>query len=155
MDFQKFVLLIFIFLTSAANATKEPEPINWNDEKLNWHNYEEGMKKIQATGSPGLFIIYADWCTTCKAYSELFADEQVVNNLEGLVLIRENRDLNLKISQQYDYDGEYIPRTFALDNKGQVMQNFYSDSSKYTYFIPAGSVVYLSNFANMIKSQGQ
>ncbi len=103
------------------------EPIDWNDDELKWFSHEEGLALMKQTGQKGLLIIYADWCSTCKAYSNLFQQQKVVEALEGLVLMRANRDTAPEISQRFDFDGEYIPRTMALQQGGQVITDLYPE----------------------------
>ncbi len=135
--------------------SEESQIIDWNDDELTWYGYEEGMRKIQDSGNPGLFIIYADWCSVCKGYAKMFKHKEVVKNLDGIVLIRVNREHNLKISNKYDFDGVYIPRTFALNNKGEVMRKFYSEEEEYAYFIPPDNFEYITMFSKLIKKYGK
>ncbi len=143
-----------MLLLSSNSQSQTHSPINWNDNELNWYGYEEGIKQIKSTGKPGIFIIYADWCPTCKEYSTLFSKKSIVKNLEGLILIRINKDANPTISKDYSFDGEYVPRTFALNNKGEIITKFYSDKAKYTYFIPPSSPEFLIEFSKLIKKFG-
>lgn len=145
--------IILIFL--CFSAVSQNQKIDWNSAELDWLDYDSGMAEIKKTGKPGLFIIYADWCSTCKSYSKLFSNAKVVKGLSDIVLIRINRDENLELSKQFSFDGEYVPRTFALNNKGLVMKNFYDESEKYTYFIPSENVDYLIQFAKLIKLYGK
>ncbi len=147
--------LILILLLSSNSYSQTHPPINWNDKELKWHSYEEGIEKIKSTGKPGMLIIYADWCPTCKEYSTLFSNKPVVQNLEGLILIRTNKDTSPSVSKNYSFDGEYVPRTFALNSKGKIITKFYSDKAKYTYFIPSGSPEFLIEFSKLIKKFGE
>ena len=129
--------------------------IDWNDSQIKWYSYAEGMEQTKKTKKPGMLIIYADWCPTCKKYSTLFSNSSVVQSMNGLILMRENRDTNPRINKMFNYDGEYVPRTFALNNKGKVMQKFYVEEEKYTYFIPPSSVEFINQFARLIKQFGK
>ncbi|MFX6011051.1 thioredoxin family protein, partial [Acinetobacter baumannii] len=78
------------------------QKIDWNDKKLHWMSYETGMARLKASGKPGILIIYADWCPTCKTYSKLFNNPDVVKALQGLVLIRANEDEERAVSRKYN-----------------------------------------------------
>ena len=143
-----------LLLVTTNVFSENHKKLNWNDSQIKWYSYDEGMKQIKLTGKPGLLIIYADWCPTCKEYSTLFAQDGVVNSLANLILMRENKDTNPQVNNKYNLDGEYVPRTFALNNKGNVMQNFYSKDEKYTYFIPPNNSNFLIKFTKLIKQYG-
>jgi len=139
---RKIVLIFTILLVSVAAtaiADDEKAKIDWNDEQLNWHSYEEGIKLIKETGKPGLLVIYADWCPACQNHSKDFFSNNVIDRLEDLILIRSNRDDEEAISNLYDLDGTYIPRIIALDGKSEVIQELYDTSEKYAYFNPTRS----------------
>ncbi len=147
-----FVTIIFLILS--YNVNSKPPKLDWNHAELEWLDYEQGIAEIKKTGKPGLFIIYADWCPTCKKYSKLFTKENVVDGLSDIVLIRVNKDEEPELSRTFSFDGEYVPRTFALNNKGEIIKKFYNDKAKYTYFIPSGSPEFLIEFAKLIKKFG-
>ena len=125
--------------------------VNWNDKNLSWLGYEQGLAQMKASGKPGLFIIYADWCPTCKEYAKLFADPDVVKAMKDVVLIRVNQDKEPEISKKYGLDGEYVPRSFALSSKGEIMKDLYENRSKFQYYLPANDPAYLVQFVNGVK----
>lgn len=137
-----------ILLTSFAYS----DDIDWNNSELEWHSYEQGMKKIKEGQSKGLLIFYADWCSTCKLYSKLFKKRKVVKSLKNLVLIRVNREENPELSEKYDFDGVYIPRTFALNSQGDVVGGLYDKSDQYAYFLPPDDSGYLIDFVDTLIS---
>ena len=146
-------LVYFILLVSLLqiSCSTQSVPIDWNDKQLNWLSYEEGIQKLKSTGKRGIFIIYADWCPTCKEYSILFRKPEVVNALKDLVLIRANMDEEKAVSEMYDYDGEYVPRTFALYSDGSIISIIYSKEEEYWYFIPSDDPEFLIQFAHKVK----
>jgi thiol-disulfide isomerase/thioredoxin len=133
------LLTVSLFLLVSFNSHSEAHKIDWNDSALNWQSYEQGMKLLDNPGSVGILIFYGDWCLTCMSYSKLFADKAVVASLKDIVLIRVNVDAQSDISDKYDFDGDYVPRTFALGSKGKILKPFHPDRKSYTYFLPAES----------------
>ena len=142
--------LCLLFLTTGARAD-EVVPIDWNDEQLAWHSYQAGIDKLHKTGGVGMLVLYADWCPTCKAYSKLFREESVVSSLEGVVLIRADVDKDIGLSSQYDVDGDYVPRTFALDSQARIIQPLYPQTDQFWYFLPVSKPDYVVSFAEKLK----
>lgn len=149
----KHVLLsVFLLLiVNIGSCSKEDRTLDWNDSELTWLNYSDGLKELGTSGKSGIFIVYADWCPTCKKYSRLFKNPAVVKALEGVILIRSNMDKEPNISKLHDIDGEYVPRTFALDKNGDIIRDLDSDNPKWWYFLPANDPGYLIRFTNMMK----
>jgi thiol:disulfide interchange protein len=138
--------------TSESPTKANSTDIDWNDAELRWLGYEQGMQELKTTGKNGMLIIYADWCSTCKSYSKLFRNDDAVTELRDVVLIRVDKDDRPDISKLYDYDGEYVPRTFALDNNGDTLNLMPPHKKKYSYFLPADNLRYLVKFARKLKS---
>lgn len=93
---------------------------DWNDAQIPWRSYEAGLAEAKQTHRPVCVVFYAPWCTGCRAYSKLFFDPKVVKATRDFVMVRVNRDDAEALSKQFDYDGEYIPRTFFLSPEGKV-----------------------------------
>ncbi|WGL16962.1 thioredoxin family protein [Microbulbifer bruguierae] len=104
-------------------------PLDWNDEVLNWSSYEIGVRELKTSGQNGIIILYSDWCPTCTEYSTLFKDSEVVQALDALVLIRVNIELEPEIAEIFSLDGEYVPRTFALDSSGRIIKSLNSQGT--------------------------
>ncbi|WP_416398738.1 thioredoxin family protein [Allohahella sp. A8] len=143
-----FLCLLFLSVTGRAD---ELVPINWNDEQLEWHSYQAGVDKLHKTGGVGMLVLYADWCPTCKAYGKLFREESVVSSLDGVVLIRVDVDKNIGLSNQYDIDGDYVPRTFALDSEARIIQSLDPQTEQFSYFLPVSKPDYVVSFAEKLK----
>jgi len=73
----------------------------------------------------------------------------VVKALKDIVLIRENMDLNPEISKKYDFDGQYVPRSFALNSKGQVL-SLLDESNEYQFYLPSDDPGVLISVAKII-----
>ncbi len=61
-------------------------------------------------------------------------------------MIKANVDKDTELSKKYDLDGGYVPRTFVLDEKGEVVKELYPEKPKWRYFLPSDSSPYLSAF---------
>jgi len=145
------VLFLFALLATSLNAAP-PAKIYWNEKELHWLSYEQGMSKLKNSDKRGILIIYADCCGTCKAYSTFFKEPEVVKALDGLVLMRANIDAEPAVSKKYGEDGDYVPRTFAVNAKGDIIKGAYSRPDKFAYFIPADEPQDLLRFLARVKS---
>ena len=146
---QIFLSSLLIFYLSSCST--EERTINWNDEELSWHSFDDGLKQLNASGKNGLIIIYADWCQICKQYSKLFINDSVIQALQGVTLIRANIDKEPDISDRFNIDGGYVPRTFALDKNGNIIQDLDSNNPKWSYYLPANDPEHLIRFVTSLK----
>jgi len=149
------VLFCFFALLATSLSAAASSKIDWNDKQLRWMSYEQGMSKLKGSDKRGILIIYADWCGTCKAYSKFFRDPEVVNALEGFVLMRANVDADPALSRKYGEDGEYVPRTFALNSSGGILKGAYEKQDKFAYFISADDATELLRFLKRVKAAKQ
>jgi len=108
---------------------------DWNDGAIDWVTYEVGMARAAAERRPILLVFYTDWCPHCHNYSRVFHAPEVVDLARSLVMIRVERDGNRELSEMYDFDGEYIPRTFVLTSAGEVRTELHGKNPSFLYFI--------------------
>lgn len=123
----------------------------WNESQLSWLSYDGGINKLKTSGRNGLLVIYADWCPACKEYSTLFNDHAVTQALQGVPLIRSNADEEPDISARFDLDGSYVPRTFALDSSGRVIQELKAGHPEFQDYLPSDDPAPLIQFINRLK----
>lgn len=150
-----FLAFLFTLLTTTAHAAGPAKHIDWNDKQLQWLSYTDGMAKLKQTGQRGILIIYADWCGTCKAYSKFFYEPAVVSAMQGLVLMRVNKDAEPAVSKKFDNDGQYVPRTFALSSNGAILKQAYTRRDQFAYFISADDSDDLIQFLSRVKAVSQ
>ena len=117
--------------------------IDWNDKRIQWLGYKEGISKSRKTRKPAIVVFYADWCPACKKYGNAFKDKRVAAAASDFVMIRVNIDRDEKLSAAYGFDGEYVPRTFAVSPGGKVMHHLFP-SKKYRYYIGSNPDTLLS-----------
>lgn len=121
------VLLFGITGTAVAGG-------DWNDRGIHWHDYDAGLRLAKAEKKPVCLVFYTTWCPHCVNYSRVFHDPQVVALAERFVMIRLDRDANRPISRRYDFDGEYIPRTFFLAPDGRIRRGIHATRQKFKHF---------------------
>ncbi|MFQ5668293.1 MAG: thioredoxin family protein [Candidatus Binatia bacterium] len=107
---------------------------DWNDAKIKWMPYEEGLAAAKQAHRPICLIFYTTWCPHCANYSKVFHDPQVVEKARSFVMIGLDRDKNRERSKQYSPDGEYIPRTYFLSSDGKLDESLTETRPKYKYF---------------------
>jgi hypothetical protein len=155
MPIIRLILLCMFALLATTASAADSAKIDWNDKELHWLSYQQGMAKLKQTGQRGILIVYADWCSTCKAYSSFFKKPEVVSALAGLVLMRANKDVEPKISMKYGDDGQYVPRTLALSSNGAILKQAYERQDEFAYFIPADQSGDLIEFLRRVKAAKQ
>jgi protein-disulfide reductase (glutathione) len=107
---------------------------NWNDEKIGWRPYAEGMAAAKAEQKPICLIFYTNWCSHCTNYSKVFHDPRIVERSKGFVMIRVNKDKNAQINKKYAPDGDYIPRTYFLSAQGKLDPEIHAPRPNYQFF---------------------
>jgi thiol:disulfide interchange protein len=123
----------------SADAPEPPEEAeqeaDWNDGAIGWTAYEAGIARGKAERRPILLVFYTDWCPHCHNYSRVFHDPEVVRLARGFVMVRVERDGQRRLSETYDLDGEYIPRTFFLTPTGEVRTDLHGNNPAFRYFL--------------------
>lgn len=123
---------------ACAPASRVPSadtPADWNPEQVAWQPYAAGLEAAR-TGKKGIVLIfYTDWCPHCHTYSRLFHDAELVELARGFVMIRVERDANPDLSDYYNVDGDYVPRTFFLDHDAQLWADLDSGRADFRYFL--------------------
>ena len=143
----KSMCLLFLFLMSflfAGNEIQAGEKrINWNDRYVDWQRYSTGLSLAEKYKKPVIMIFYADWCPACQNYGAVFQSKEIIKASSDFIMIRVNVDKSPNVSAAYGFDGEYVPRTFALYPDGKVMHELYPPK-KYRYSIGSNPGTLLS-----------
>lgn len=108
--------------------------IYFGREEIAWKGYKEGLAQAKREGKPALVIFYSETCSACKRYKGVLQDKDVVEASAPFVMIRVNTRQQPKLSAQYQFDGRYVPRTFAVFPDGRIMHHLYP-AKRYKYFI--------------------
>jgi len=123
--------------TSAKPVTSHAQEPDWNAGQIKWFDYEKGLQIAKLSGKAVMLIFYADWCPTCHAYKQIFADPRVVEQAKGLVMVRANVDHSQLLASRYVNDGEYVPRIYALNQSGEQITALFEQRSYPKHFVPA------------------
>lgn len=146
-----YLLALGLLFQCASAAAQQPKVIDWNDKELSWLSYEEGLKQLKNTNGVGLMVIYGDFCHICKDYAKLFKRQDVIESLQGIVLIRVDAVAHPEVNERYDLDGGYVPRTFALDSNGNVSPQMHRKRSQFSYVMTFDDPKPLIRFAKNLK----
>ncbi|GIW43673.1 MAG: hypothetical protein KatS3mg077_0955 [Candidatus Binatia bacterium] len=107
---------------------------DWNDAKIQWRTYEEGLQEAKKSGKPVCLIFYTTWCPHCANYSRVFQNDEIVELAKKFVMVRVDADKRRDLSDQYKPDGAYIPRTFFLSPSGELDPSLDAGRSQYKFF---------------------
>jgi hypothetical protein len=120
---------VFMVTTTPASAGGD-----WNDAKIQWQPYEQGLAAAKKDQKPVLLILFTEWCPHCTNYSKLFHDDKVVEQAKRFIMIRLDKDKNAELSKKFALDGEYIPRTYFLSSAGTLDADLHAPRAEYKYF---------------------
>ncbi len=130
--------LLALTVTLATTAALIPTPASaggdWNDAKIQWQPYEQGIAAAKKDKKPVLLVFYTEWCPHCTNYSKVFHDQKVVDASKKFVMIRLDKDKNAELSKKFAPDGEYIPRTYFLGSDGTLDPALTAPRAEYKYF---------------------
>ena len=126
----RYILLVFLlisFLSAQDHSCSAATGILWK-------GYREGLAQAGREGKPAIIIFYSESCSTCKQYKSVLQDKRIVQASAAFVMIRVDTRQEPQLSAKYQFDGWYVPRTFAVFPDGRIMQQLYP-RKKYRYFI--------------------
>ena len=141
------IFLLGLLLSSAGLAE-----INWNDGKIKWYDYEEGIKAAETQKKNVFLVVYADWCGVCKKYSKMFYNDEVIKQSENVILIRLNQDTDTDKIKQSKLVGEYVPRSYILNSDFEIQTSPYR-TKKFDYYLSPGKDDYLADMFEWLRYQ--
>jgi len=124
--------VVFAFLLVPARSAFAGG--DWNDGKIRWRSYDEGLAEAKKEHKPICLIFYTEWCPHCQNYSGVFHDPKIEEMTQKFVMIRLDQDKNGEIGKKYQPDGGYIPRTFFLSPDGALDADLHAPRDPYRYF---------------------
>jgi thiol:disulfide interchange protein len=129
-------LMRLVLLASVAIGLASPAlgGGDWNDTKIKWRTYEDGLAEAKKSKKPVLLVFYTEWCPHCTNYSKVFHDPKVVEKSKEFVMIRLDSDQNKDLGKKFALDGSYIPRTYFLAADGTVDPTIHAPREQYKYF---------------------
>lgn len=140
----------YIFLTFMLFSLSACGGIDWNDSKIKWYGYEDGLAAAKEQDKNIILIVYAEWCGVCKKYSKMFKDEKVVSRADNVIFIKMDQDEDSQYLKDYSIDGSYVPRTYLLNKEQEVMESPYK-SKKYQFYLSPNNAKYLANLLDKLK----
>jgi len=115
-----------------------------NESSVNWYDYSSGLSRSKIDRKAAIIVFYATWCPTCKKYLQVFNDPQVINETKKFIMIKVDVDKNPSLSSEYDFDGTYVPRTFAVKPNGDILHQIYEKKEEDKYYIGTGKTTLLN-----------
>lgn len=143
-----------VAVAAATASAPTPEPaaakphgdaIGW-PSSIAWQDYTTGLAIARRDAKPVLILVYADWCSKCRALAPVFERPEIVKAASKLVMVRQNQDEPADWLQQYsDGQGNYVPRIYFLDAQGHPLSRVTSGHPRYPHFYPANQPAALLN----------
>ncbi|CAK8721811.1 Thioredoxin-like [Candidatus Electrothrix laxa] len=128
-----FVPVLLVLLMSGRDCSAMVG-ISFGQEEISWKGYKEGLAQAKREGKPALIVFYSESCSACKKYKGVLQHSSIVDASASFVMIRVNTRHKPQLSAKYQFDGKYVPRTFAVSPDGKIMHHLYP-SKRYKYFI--------------------
>lgn len=125
---------VSVMVLAAIGGTAHAASDDWNNAKIKWMGYEEGLAAAKASNKPICLIFYTTWCPHCTNYQKVFDNPAVVEKSKSFVMIKLDKDQNKEISAKYKPDGEYIPRTYFLSPDGKLDEELSENRPQFKYF---------------------
>ena len=103
-----FIVICFIAFMAVTPAASE---------RIQWHDYEEGILTAGTTNKPMFLEFYADWCGPCIAMEEnTYPDPRVVKEMKDFVAIKIDTQKRIDIETKYGIG--YYPTVVFLNSNG-------------------------------------
>tara|TARA_R110002096_G_scaffold436085_1_gene667088 strand:+ start:3666 stop:4061 length:396 start_codon:yes stop_codon:yes gene_type:complete len=115
----------------------------WNYPQVAWSEPTGALKRMAATGRPGLVLIKTDWCPRCTELSTQFADADLMTLAAEFELILLDQDENKEMAARWAKDGAYIPRIFFLKADGSVLTELVGTNARFKYFFEGHDKTFL------------
>ena len=92
------------------------QDFNGND-KIEWYDYDTGLRLANENNKPVLIDFYTDWCYYCEVMDEnTYSDQQVIEKSKDFVCVNVDGDVRQELVASYGITG--YPTTVFLDPGG-------------------------------------
>lgn len=154
MRFKSFIFSFFLLGLLATGQVVAEE--GWNAAAINWNSYKDGMRLAAEQDQPVMLVFHSEGCGACADYGKLFSHPAVVEASRGLTMIVMDDGEDEKLSTRFSEDGSYVPRTYFLTAKGDVMPiRIGKPGTRFQYYLgPQGAEV-LAEFMLMAQQSGE
>ncbi|XP_001639665.2 uncharacterized protein LOC5519795 isoform X2 [Nematostella vectensis] len=102
-------------------------------DKINWMTYEEGLKEAKEKEKILVLLIHKTWCGSCKALKPKFAASEELAEMSKKFVMVNVEDKEEPSGSQFVVDGEYVPRIYFLNSKGEVDESIYNEGTKHRH----------------------
>jgi protein-disulfide reductase (glutathione) len=120
---------------STAPAAKSND-IDWHGS-LDWHSYQQGVELAKQSHKPILLMIYADWCSKCRALVPVFERSDVRELASRMVAVRQDQDEPAPWLSEIGGADHYVPRIMFLSSDGLPLKEVTSGHPRYPFFYVA------------------
>ncbi len=108
----------------------------WNNDNIQWLDYEPGLKVAKAAGKPVFLVAHTTWCPHCKHYQKLFFDPRIVELAKAYVMVMIDRDLDTELNKTIGPNGQtFVPRTVVMHADGTVRLDVTGSRREHPNFI--------------------
>jgi protein-disulfide reductase (glutathione) len=123
---------------TAAKASEPTRPgaIEWQGS-VDWHSYQQGVELAKQSHKPILLMVYADWCSKCRALVPVFERSDVRELTAKMVAVRHNHDDPAPWLSEIGAEGKYVPRIIFLNSDGVPLRQVTSGNPRYPLFYMA------------------
>ena len=130
------VLLCFAAVPLAALANPASVAPGWNNEKIDWRDYDHGVAEAARTGKPIIVVAHTTWCPHCGKYKLVFQDAAVVAASKQFVMILLDRDLETALNKQLGPNQTvFVPRTLFLASNATLRADMTGSNKGYPNWI--------------------
>lgn len=112
--------LLSAFLPTPARANLGSVAEGWNNDAIEWLDFEDGQAEQKKTGKPMLVVIHTTWCPFCARYKKQFFDPRVVELAKSFVMVMMDRDLEKAETAKLGPGLNYMPRTLFFSPNGTL-----------------------------------
>lgn len=120
----------------AAAAHGKAGDIEWHGS-LDWHTYQEGVALAKQGHKPILLMVYADWCSKCRALVPVFQRDDVRKLVDKMVAVRHDQDDPAPWLSEIAAGDSYVPRIIFLSSQGTPLRQVTSGHPRYPFFYMA------------------
>jgi thiol:disulfide interchange protein len=124
--------------TPIAKAPAHPGngEIDWHGS-IDWLTYQEGVALAKQGRKPILVMVYADWCSKCRALVPVFQRDDVRTMVGKMVAVRQDQDEPAPWLSEIAAGDSYVPRIIFLDSQGTPLRQVTSGHPRYPFFYMA------------------
>jgi protein-disulfide reductase (glutathione) len=121
---------------AAAPTHANSGDIEWHGS-LDWHTYSEGVALAKQDHKPILLMVYADWCSKCRALVPVFQRDDVRKLVDKMVAVRQDQDDPAPWLSEIAAGDNYVPRIMFLNSDGTPIRKVTSGHPRYPFFYMA------------------